>query len=45
LRLFLNKIPTSFSLEDDQVDALITSAGEVLDADPEFQRLLQDISD
>lgn len=44
LRLFLNKIPTSFSLQPDQVDALISTAGDLLNADPEFQRLLQDIS-
>jgi NTE family protein len=44
LKLFLNKIPTSFSLEPDQVDALIKTSRELLREDPEFQQLLKDIS-
>jgi len=44
LKLFLNKIPTSFSLDDEQVDSLISNARKLLRADPEFQRLLADIS-
>ena len=44
LKLFLNKIPTSFSLEPDQVDALIKTSRELLRQDPEFQQLLKDIS-
>jgi NTE family protein len=43
LKLFLNKIPTSFSLTDEQVDALISSGRNILRADPEFQRLLNDL--
>ncbi len=44
LRLFLNKIPTSFSLTDEQVDTLISSARRLLRANPEFQRLLADLA-
>jgi NTE family protein len=43
LKLFLNKIPTSFSLTDEQVDALISSGRNILRADPEFQRLIKDL--
>ena len=42
LRLFLNKVPTSFSLTDEQVDKLTNSARELLRADPVFQKLLSD---
>lgn len=44
LRLFLNKIPTSFSLEPNQVDSLIKSARDLVCANPEFQQLVEDIS-
>jgi len=44
LKLFLNKIPTSFDLTDEQVDALIKSARTLLRADPQFQKLLTDLS-
>jgi len=44
LKLFLNKIPTSFSLTAEQVDVLIDSARSLLRADPEYQRLLTDIA-
>jgi len=44
LKLFLNKVPTSFDLEDEEVDALIKSARELVRADPEFQQLLKDLS-
>lgn len=44
LKLFLNKIPTSFSLTEEQVETLITSARELLRADPEYQKLLKDIT-
>ena len=44
LKLFLNKIPTSFSLEDEQVDTLISSARTILREDPKFQQLLNDIA-
>jgi len=44
LKLFLNKIPTSFKLGKDQVDALIENGRSLLRADPEFQQLLKDIA-
>ncbi len=44
LKLFLNKIPTSFSLTDEQVDTLISSARSLLSADPDFQQLLSDLA-
>jgi len=44
LKLFLNKIPTSFSLTEEQVETLIKSARELLRADPEYQQLLSDIT-
>lgn len=43
LKLFLNKIPTSFKLSDEQVDTLVSSARDLLRNDPDFQRLLQEI--
>jgi len=45
LKLFLNKIPTSFDLSDEQVDALITSARSLLLNDPDFKELISDISE
>ena len=45
LKLFLNKIPTSFKLEKDQVDALIENGRALLQANPAFQKLLRDIAD
>jgi len=44
LKLFLNKVPTSFSLTDEQVDTLISSARELVRQDPEFQRLVTNLS-
>ncbi len=44
LKLFLNKVPTSFDLTDEEVDALIKSARELVRADPEFQQLLKDLA-
>ena len=44
LKLFLNKIPTSFSLEEEQVDALISSSRSLLSDNPDFQRLLKDLA-
>jgi NTE family protein len=44
LKLFLNKIPTSFSLEKEQVDALISSSRSLLSDNPEYQRLLKDLA-
>jgi NTE family protein len=43
LKYFLNKIPTSFALTDEQVDALIESARTVLRSEPEFQELLTEL--
>ncbi len=40
---FFNSIPTSFYLSDEQVDALIEIAGELLLANPEFRRLVADL--
>jgi NTE family protein len=42
LKLFLNKVPTSFSLTDEQVDKLTNSARALLRKDPVFQKLLSD---
>jgi NTE family protein len=44
LRLFLNKVPTSFSLTEEQVDTLIKSAKDLVRADPEYQKLLTDMA-
>lgn len=44
LKLLLNKIPTSFSLSNQEVDTLLSSARSLLRADPEFQRLLTDLA-
>jgi NTE family protein len=45
LKLFLNKIPTSFHLTQEQVGALISSAKDLVRADPEFQLLLTDLAE
>jgi NTE family protein len=42
-RRFLNKVPTSFKLTDEQVDVLIEAGGQLLRNNPEFHRLLADI--
>jgi NTE family protein len=42
-RLFLNKIPTSFSLSDEEVDKLIEAGRTLLRNHPDFKRLLADI--
>ena len=44
LKLFLNKIPTSFNLTEEQVNTLITSAKDLVRADPEYQQLLTDMA-
>ncbi len=44
LKLLLNQIPTSFSLSNEEVDTLLSSARSLLRADPEFQRLLTDLA-
>ncbi len=40
----INRIPTSFSLTPEQVEALVEAAAELLNSNPEFQRLLNDLS-
>ena len=44
LKLFLNKIPTSFNLTEEQVNTLISSAKDLVRADPEYQQLLTDMA-
>ena len=44
LKLFLNKIPTSFSLTEEQVEKLIKSARELLREDSEYQQLLTELA-
>ena len=44
IKRFLNKVPTSFSLSDEQVDTLIKSGRELLRNNPVFQQLLNDIN-
>jgi len=43
-RSFLNKIPTSFSLSDEQVDRLIAAGRELLRNNTDFQQLLAGLS-
>ena len=40
---YLNEQPTSFVLPAEAVDRLRTAAGTILEASPEFQRLLKDV--
>jgi NTE family protein len=40
---YLNSIPTSFALKDEQVDRLTATGRELLRDNPEFQRLLKDL--
>ena len=42
-RKALNDCPTSFRLSRDQVDLLRSTAGEILEAHPEFQELLREL--
>lgn len=44
-KAFLNHIPTTFSLSREQVDRLIQAGRELLRNNPDFQRLLADVSD
>jgi NTE family protein len=44
-RQFFNKVPTSFSLTDDQVDKLIAAGRELLRSHPVFQQLVADLND
>jgi NTE family protein len=43
-RDFFNQMPTSFSLSDEQVDNLIAAGGELLRNNPEFRRLMEDLT-
>jgi len=43
-REYLNNLPTSFVLTDEQVDRLRAAAGTAVRQSPEFQRLLGDLS-
>ena len=42
-RQFFNRIPTSFSLSEEQVDRLIEAGHELLRYNPDYQRLLADL--
>ena len=44
LRDFINLVPTSFSLTDEQVDKLIETGRQLLRDNPDFKRLLADIN-
>lgn len=43
MRRYINQIPTSFALTDEQVDAVIKAGRDLLLENQEFQRLLRDI--
>ena len=43
VRAFFNTIPTSFFLEDEQIDKLIEAGRQLLRKHPDFQQLLTDI--
>lgn len=43
LKLFFNKIPTSFSLSKEVVDRLVNGGYKLLHNDPEYQRLISDL--
>lgn len=43
LKVFLNKVPTSFALTDEQVDTLTDSARNLLRNNPTFRQLLSDM--
>ena len=42
-RLFFNRIPTSFSLSEEQIDQLILAGRELLRNNAEYQRMLTDL--
>ncbi|MCW8932711.1 MAG: patatin-like phospholipase family protein [Gammaproteobacteria bacterium] len=42
-KLFFNKIPTSFTLSKEVIESLITAGNELLQSNPEYQRLLSDL--
>ena len=41
---FLNKVPTNFSLSDEQVDQLIESGRVILRNNPEFKNLVKELN-
>ena len=41
---FLNRVPTSFSLTDEQVDRLIAAGRDLLRNNPDYQRLVGDLN-
>lgn len=43
-RIFFNQVPTSFSLEKEQADKLIELAKDLLRQNPEYQKLLHQLS-
>jgi NTE family protein len=43
-RLFFNRIPTTLSLDAEQVERLIATGGKLLRNNPEFRRLLADLA-
>jgi NTE family protein len=43
-RLFFNRIPTTLSLDAEQVERLIAAGGNLLRNNPEFRRLLADLA-
>ncbi|MDX1402134.1 MAG: patatin-like phospholipase family protein, partial [Kiloniellales bacterium] len=45
LKLFLNKIPTSFDLTDEQVDELISTSRNLLRQNKNFQQLLSELNE
>jgi len=42
-RQFFNRIPTSFSLTDEQVDRLISAGRDLLRSNPDYQRFVADL--
>ena len=43
-RYLVNKVPTSFNLTDEQVEAMKKAGRDLLRANPEFQRMLKDMA-
>ena len=43
-RAYLNELPTSFRLTDEEVDRLRAAAGAIMRASPEYQRLIADLA-
>ena len=41
---YLMKIPTTLYLTDEQIDRLLLAASRLMRNDPEFQRLMTDLS-